>query len=40
MRKAERRRSEALVGGVREWTDVYSDAHTSRAVLRGGEINL
>ena len=27
---------ESMVGGVREWTDVYTDAHTSRAVLRGG----
>ena len=27
---------EGMVGGVREWTDVYTDAHTSRAVLRGG----
>ena len=27
---------EGMVGGVREWTDVYTDEHTSRAVLRGG----
>lgn len=27
---------EAMVSGVREWTDVYTDAHMSRAVLRGG----
>ena len=25
-----------MVSGVREWTDVYTDDHMSRAVLRGG----
>ena len=27
---------EAMVASVREWTDVFVDDHTARAVLRGG----
>ena len=27
---------EDLVGNIYQWTDVFTDIHTSRAVLRGG----